>query len=58
MNATLIDNQSNSDDESENYNPNEGVNYMTFTSVVKSEPVEEIEMLEDLEQFDSSKEDD
>lgn len=28
-------------------------NYMTFTSIVKSEPVEENEKFEDLEQLDS-----
>lgn len=56
MNPILTDNEFSSDDESENSNPNKGVNYMAFTSVVKSEAVEVSETLEDIEQTNILKE--
>lgn len=47
---------SNLDNENKNSNPNNGVNYIAFASIVKSEPVDVNERDDDVDQFDSSKE--
>lgn len=47
---------SNLDNANKNSNPNNGVNYIAFASIVKSEPVDVNERDDDVEQFDSSKE--
>lgn len=54
INDTLTDNESSIEDKNENFNSDEGLNYITFTSIVKSELGEENEKNEDLGRLNSS----
>lgn len=53
MNGTLTDNVSSFNNQSKNSKSNKGGNYIAFTSVVKSEYIEEGETLEDIKQYNS-----
>lgn len=56
MNASLADDESSFNNQCENSNWNEVLNYIAFTSVVKSKHVEDSETLEGIKQSDSLKE--